>query len=168
MRRGQKPPQRLELDELDLQIISLLQEDGRRSHADMARIVGKSMQTVRNRLDRLVDAAVLDVMAVLNPPALGLEREVVIGLKVRPDSLRSVADRLAALDSVSYVACLAGSIDILIEVHVKDDEDLFRFLTDVLGQIEEIQGSETWSVLHTQKYNYTWANPLSGSPGVLK
>ena len=70
MRRGQKPPQRLELDELDLQIISLLQEDGRRSHADMARIVGKSMQTVRNRLDRLVDAAVLDIMAVLNPPAL--------------------------------------------------------------------------------------------------
>ena len=72
MRRGQKPPQRVELDELDLQIISLLQEDGRRSHADMARIVGKSMQTVRNRLDRLGRGRSRHHGGA-NPPALGLE-----------------------------------------------------------------------------------------------
>jgi Lrp/AsnC family transcriptional regulator, regulator for asnA, asnC and gidA len=167
MSRGQKPPDRIDLDELDQQIISLLQQDGRRSHADMARTVGKSIQTVRNRIDRLVAAGVIELMAVLNPPALGLEREVVIGLRVKQGCLKTVGDRLAAMEMVSYVAFLAGSVDILIEVLLRDDEDLFHFLRDVLGGIDEILGSETWTVLHTQKYNHAWANPLSGSPGVL-
>ncbi len=168
MRIGQKPRRHIELDEIDRRIISLLQQDGRRTHADMARFVGTSTQTIRNRLDRLVDGGVIDVMAIVNPASIGFGKDALIVLRVRQGRLRSVGDQLTALEHVSYVGFMSGEFDIMIEVYVRDDEHLFRFLTEDLARISDIESAHVWTVLHTQKYNYAWANPfessLTGSP----
>lgn len=160
MRLFERPSQRADLDTIDRQIIVLLQEDGRRTHADMARIIGTSVQTVRNRIDRMTEAGVFTVRAILNPPGLGFDRDAIICLRVRQGCLKPVADKLSALENVSYVGFISGSFDIMIEVYVRNDEHLFHFLTEELAAIHEIEGSETWTVLRTQKYNYGWANPL--------
>jgi Lrp/AsnC family transcriptional regulator, regulator for asnA, asnC and gidA len=161
MRVGQKPTQHLELDETDRKIVALLQEDGRRPAADIARIIGTSVQTVTNRIDRLVESAVIDVMAILNPPSIGWQKDALICMRVRQGFLRSVGDRLAELECVSYVGFLTGSFDLMIEVYVRDDEDLFRFMTEELSQVKEIEATEVWTVLHTGKYNYAWSNPVA-------
>ena len=161
MRVGSKPTRHYELDEIDRKIIALLQEEGRRSAADMARIIGTSVQTVANRIDRLVANEVIDVMAILNPPSIGWEKDAIICMRVRQGFLRSVGDRLADLQCVSYVGYLTGSFDMMIEVYVRDDEDLFRFITEELSQVKEIEATEVWTVLHTGKYNYAWSNPVT-------
>lgn len=160
MRLGQYPGAHAELDDVDRSIISLLQEDGRRPAAEIARLIGTSVQTVRNRVERLVKNAVIDVMAILNPPAIGYRKDAIICLRVRQGCLMSVGEKLAMLEEVSYVGFLAGSFDVMIEVYVQDDEHLFRFIAEDLSRIDGIEATETWSVMHTLKYNYAWANPM--------
>ena len=163
MRVGQKPNQPAELDDVDQAIISLLQEDGRRSSSEMARIVGTSEQTVRNRIDRMMANKVFDVMAILNPAAVGYAKDVIVCLRVRPDRKREIGYELARMENVSYVGFLSGSYDIMIEVVLRDDEHLFHFLTDELTEIDGIERTETWTVLHTQKYAHAWATSAGAS-----
>jgi Lrp/AsnC family transcriptional regulator for asnA, asnC and gidA len=165
MRLGQKPGHRVELDDIDRKIITLLQEDGRRPASDIARLIGTSVQTVSNRVERLVDNAVIDVMAILNPPSIGRDKDAIVCVRVRQGCLESVGDQLANLRCVSYVGFLAGSFDIMLEIYVEDDEHLFRFLAHDLAGIEGIEATETWTVLHTRKYNHAWENPLVPDAG---
>jgi Lrp/AsnC family transcriptional regulator for asnA, asnC and gidA len=164
MRLGHKPGHHVELDDIDRKVIALLQEDGRRPATDIARLIGISVQTVSNRIERLVDNEVFDVMAILNPSSIGYEKDAIICVRVRQGFLRSVGERLAALDQVSYVGFLTGSFDIMIELYIRDDEQLFRFVSDELPRIDGIEATETWAVLHTLKYNYAWENPLVPVP----
>jgi Lrp/AsnC family transcriptional regulator for asnA, asnC and gidA len=151
------------LDAVDEAIIRLLQEDGRRPVSEMARVVGVAEQTVRNRIERMTSNSVFDVMAILNPTAVGLEKDVLINLRVRPDRLLAIGDALAAIDNVSYVGFLTGSYDIMIEVFLSDDAELFRFITTDLYGIDGIQQAETWTVLHTKKWAHGWASPFPES-----
>lgn len=164
MRQGQKPLGVYELDDVDRLIIRLLQEDGRRTNADMARIVGTSEQTVRNRIDKLVGHGVVDIMAILNAAAVGYNKDAIICLRIKQGRLTEVSEALAAKDCVAYVGLLSGSFDIMIEVMLRDDEHLLQFITEELQLIEGIESSETWTVLRTKKYNYAWENPLVPLP----
>jgi len=164
MRLGHRLGRHVELDDIDRKVIALLQEDGRRPAADIARLIGVSVQTVGNRIERLVENEVFDVMAILNPSSIGYEKDAIICLRVRQGFLRSVGDRLAALDQVSYVGFLTGSFDIMIELYIQDDEHLFRFVSDELPRIDGIEETATWTVLHTLKHNYAWENPLVPVP----
>ena len=163
MRIGQKPGHHVELDDVDRKIVAALQEDGRRPAAEIARSIGTSTQTVANRIERLVQNMVLDVMGILNPPSMGYEKDAIICLRVRQGYLKSVGDRLADLDCVSYVGFVSGSWDMMIEVYVEDDAHLFHFLSEDLSKIQEITATETWTVLQTRKFNYAWSNPLGAS-----
>lgn len=164
MRLGQVPLGPHQLDDVDRLIIRLLQDDGRRSNADMARIVGTSEQTIRNRIDKLVSTGVVDIMAILNPAAVGYMKDAIICIRVKQGHLTRVIDSLVLKECVAYVGVLTGSFDIMIEVMLRDDEHLLQFITEELQLIEGIESSETWTVLRTKKYNYAWENPLVPLP----
>jgi Lrp/AsnC family transcriptional regulator for asnA, asnC and gidA len=164
MRLGQVPLGPHQLDDVDRLIIRLLQDDGRRSNADMARIVGTSEQTIRNRIDKLVGTGVVDIMAILNPAAVGYTKDAIICIRVKQGHLTRVSDALTLKECVAYVGVLTGSFDIMIEVMLRDDEHLLQFITEELQLIEGIESSETWTVLRTKKYNYAWENPLVPLP----
>jgi Lrp/AsnC family transcriptional regulator for asnA, asnC and gidA len=157
VRVSTSPARYCDLDQVDRKIIVLLQEDGRRPAAEIARIVGISVQTVTNRIGRLVGNAVVDVMAVLNPVSIGLEKDAIICMRVNQGSLRSVAERLAELEFVSYVGYVTGSFNLMIEVYVRDDGDLLRFIADELSQITEIRDTEVWTVLEVRKDSHAWS-----------
>ena len=95
MRLGHKVARHAELDDVDRRIITLLQEDGRRPATDIARLIGLSVQTVSNRIERLVENAVIDVMAIINPSAVGYRKDAIICLSVRQGWLKSVGEELA-------------------------------------------------------------------------
>jgi Lrp/AsnC family transcriptional regulator for asnA, asnC and gidA len=166
MRVGQEPAGPVELDDVDRLIVRLLQDDGRRSNADMARVVGTSEQTVRNRIDKLVGNGVIDVMAILNPRAVGYAKDAIICLRVKQGHLVEVSDKLAMMDCVAYVGLLTGSFDIMIEAMLRDDEHLLQFITEELQQLEGIESSETWTVLRTKKFNCAWESAAVRPPGL--
>ena len=143
------------LDDVSKAIIEQLQQDGRRPYATIAKAVGLSEAAVRQRVQRLLDAKVMDIVAVTDPTTLGFLRWAMLGLRVRGD-LQAVADQLVALPEVDYVVITAGSFDLLAEVVCEDDAHLLRLLNDHIRSIPAIQHSETFVYLRLAKQTYTW------------
>ena len=156
VRHGSAPFGTVTLDVLDRRIIQLLRYDGRRSYADIARLVGVSEPTVRKRVDRLVRTGAIYLVARVNPAAIGFAIDAMVGIRVKRGTVQSVGTRLAAMDNVAYVGYMTGGFDIFIEVFLPDTEGLFSFLNTDLAEIEEITHAEAWHVLRTEKFSYTW------------
>jgi Lrp/AsnC family transcriptional regulator for asnA, asnC and gidA len=143
------------LDATSKAIIEQLQEDGRRPYATIARAVGLSEAAVRQRVQRMIDTGVMQIVAVTDPLTLGFRRQAMIGLRVEGD-LNTVADKLAATPEVDYVVISAGSFDLLVEVVCEDDDHLFSMLNDKIRSIPGVRATETFVYLRLRKQTYTW------------
>jgi len=143
------------IDGVTKQIIEELQQDGRRSYAALAKSVGLSEAAVRQRVQRLIDTGVMQVVAVTDPLQVGFHRQAMVGLRVEGD-LIAVADRLAEIDEVDYVVLTAGSFDILLEVVCEDDEHLLRLLSERIRRLPGIRDAETFVYLRLTKQSYSW------------
>jgi len=113
------------IDEIDAELIRHLQLDGRRPYTQLAREVGLSEAAVRQRVQRLLEHGVMQIVAVTDPLQLGLHRQAMILIEVDGD-VREVAAALEQFDEVDYLVLTAGSVDILAEVFVPDDAALLR------------------------------------------
>jgi Lrp/AsnC family transcriptional regulator for asnA, asnC and gidA len=142
------------LDHLSKQIIEQLQEDGRRSYAAIGKAVGLSEAAVRQRVQRLVDAGIMQIVAVTDPLMLGFSRQTMIGIKCAGD-LEQVADHLAAMDEIDYVVITSGSFDLLVEVVCEDDSHLLEILSRVRG-VPSVTSTETFVYLKLRKQTYGW------------
>ena len=149
---GSKP---VHLDEVSKAIIEQLQDDGRRSYAEIGKAVGLSEAAVRQRVQKLTDAGVMQVVAVTDPMQLGFYRQAMIGIRVTGDTT-SVAERLGALPAVDYVVLTAGSFDILAEVVCENDDDLIDLLNKQIRQIDGVMSTETFVYLRLHKQFYNW------------
>ncbi len=143
------------LDDINKAIIEQLQEDGRRSYAAMATAVGLSEAAVRQRVQRLLDSGIMQIVAVTDPLRVGFRREAMIGVKVSGDA-REVADIIAALPEVDYVVLTAGSFDLLLEIVAEDDEHLLSLINDSIRALPQVRETETFVYLRLVKQTYTW------------
>lgn len=143
------------IDGTDEEIIRQLQVDGRRPYTQLAKAVGLSEAAVRQRVQRLLESEVMQVVAVTDPIRLGLQRQAMVAIKVEGD-LREVADQLADLDEVVYVVLTAGPTDLLAEVVVPNDEALFGLLNDRIRKIPGVVSTETSIYLSLRKQTYQW------------
>ncbi len=143
------------LDDVSKSIIEELQQDGRRSYAAIGKVVGLSEAAVRQRVQRLVDSGVMQVVAVTDPLELGFARQAMIAIRVR-GALEPVADAIAALDEVDYVVITAGSYDLLVEVVCESDEELLSVLSTKIRTIEAVETTETFMYLKLRKQTYSW------------
>jgi Lrp/AsnC family transcriptional regulator for asnA, asnC and gidA len=143
------------LDELNRAIISQLQQDGRRSYAAIAKAVGLSEAAVRQRVQRLLDGGVMQIVAVTDPLQLGFARQAMVGVRADGD-LSEVADKLASLPEVDYVVVTAGSFDLLVEVVCNDDDHLLSLLNNSIRTVPGVRDSETFVYLKLAKQTYSW------------
>ena len=154
---------RFVLDDVSRAIIEQLQEDGRRPYARIATAVGLSEAAVRQRVQRLLDAGVMQIVAVTDPMQVGFPRQAMVGVRAKGD-VRSAADRLASLPEVDYVVVTAGSVDVLAEVVCEDDGQLM----DVVARIRAVDGvesTESLVYLGLRKQTYAWGTrPLGEDP----
>ncbi|MDP3208498.1 MAG: Lrp/AsnC family transcriptional regulator [Rhodoglobus sp.] len=143
------------LDDVSKAIVEQLQTDGRRSYAEIGKAVGLSEAAVRQRVQKLTDAGVMQVVAVTDPMQLGFYRQAMIGIRVVGDTTH-VAEELSSMRAVDYVVLTAGSFDILAEVVCEDDDDLIDLLNSRIRAIEGVQSTETFVYLRLQKQFYNW------------
>ena len=143
------------LDSISKAIIEQLQSDGRRAYARIASVVGLSEAAVRQRVARLVDAGVMQIVAVTNPLQLGFTRQAMIGIKAE-GNLEPVVDALRAMDEVDYVVLTAGSFDILVEVVCADDDHLLDLLNRHIRTIPGVRSLESFVYLKLAKQTYQW------------
>lgn len=150
---GKRTP--VALDDVSKAIIEQLQQDGRRSYAAIGKVVGLSEAAVRQRVQRLIDSGVMQVVAVTDPLELGFARQAMVGIRAT-GPLDPIADAIAALDEVDYVVITAGSFDILAEVVCESDEHLLDLISQRIRAIPGVAATETFMYLRLRKQTYTW------------
>jgi Lrp/AsnC family transcriptional regulator for asnA, asnC and gidA len=143
------------LDSVSKRIIEQLQEDGRRSYAAIARAVGLSEAATRQRVQKLIDDKIIQIAAVTDAAAVGFHRMGLLGVKVEGD-IRTVADKLAALDEAEYVVICAGRFDLLVELICEDDAHLLRTIDESVRTIPGVRDTEAFVYLEVAKENYQW------------
>ncbi len=143
------------LDDVSKRIIELLQADGRQSYATIAKDVSLSEAAVRQRVQRLRDTGVIQIVAVTDPMQVGFRRQAMIGVKASGD-LTVIAEALAAIPEADYVVTTAGSFDLLVELVCEDDEQLLELLNQRIRSVPGVWGTETFVYLRLNKQHYDW------------
>lgn len=139
------------LDELDGQLISLLQANGRASNIELAKQVGVSEGTIRRRFRNLVKDEVIRVVAIPDPAKLGRGTTALVGLQADPAAVDPAAAALALIPEVQYVAVTTGAYDIFLWVALSSPEELSNFLRIQVGSIEGVRRTETFVNLSIRK-----------------
>ena len=148
------------IDHTDRAIIALLNEDGRMSSAEIARrLTDIPSRTVSHRIDSLIERGIISIKAIVNPPAIGYNVLADVFLEVEPGRVRAVADMVASFPQVSYVACATGASDVSVTVRVRNNEELFNFVTDQLSGIPGVRRTQTYLLPVMIKDIDSWLPP---------
>jgi Lrp/AsnC family transcriptional regulator for asnA, asnC and gidA len=153
---------RVPLDDVDRELILALQEDGRASYADLAPRVRLSAPAVRQRVQRLIDAGVVQVVGVTDPLAMGLSVMALVGVHVDGDA-RHVATAVSALDEAVYVVTTAGSFDLFVEVVCADMDALFALVNDHVRALDGVRSVEVFPYFGIHAHRFTWGVPGAAS-----
>ena len=148
-------PRPAPLDDVAKAIIEQLQHDGRQSYASIGKQVGLSEAAVRQRVQKLVDTGVMQIVAVTDPMQLGFARQAMIGVNVT-GAFEPVADALAELDEVDYVVVTAGRYDLLAEIVCESDDHLLELISTRIRSIPGVAATETFMYLGLRKQSYSW------------
>ena len=143
------------LDDIDKAVIRALQVDGRMSYAQLGPEVGLSQAAVRKRVQRLVDAGVMQVVAVTDPLSVGFTVQAMIGVRAEGD-LRRLADDLGAIDEIDYVVITSGGFDLLLEVLCQSSDHLLSLVNDVIRATPGVVHAEVFTYLDLVKQTYSW------------
>lgn len=125
-----------QLDNIDLQIIRLLQNDGRMASSEIAKTTGVPEATIRYRLNKLIDKQFIQIVAAANPIKLGFGIAACISIEAEIRKVDHVVDQLEKLNRVAYIAQMTSFPNVEIESYIESTNELH----DLLSQIEMIDG----------------------------
>jgi Lrp/AsnC family transcriptional regulator for asnA, asnC and gidA len=146
----------VKIDDVDRRIIGALQADGRRPYSRIAADLDVSESVVRYRAQKLEQAGVLQVVGIADPLRIGFDRMALLGVKVRPGSLDAVCAAITAFPETSYVASIAGSFDVIVEVVCRDTAHFTELLTQRVHHVDGVVAAESFLVLEIHKMAYGW------------
>ena len=148
-------PSQPALDDISKRIVELLQEDGRRPYAEIAREVGLSEAAARQRVQRMTEAGIIQIVAVTDPMQLGFHRMSMIGIRVSGDP-REIAEDLTTIPEMAYVVVTLGTFDILVEAVCENDEHLIDLIATRIRTIPGITHTESMLYAGLYKDLYNW------------
>ena len=153
---------KVEIDEIDQKIVDALIEDGRASAAEIARAIGGiSERVVRYRMERLIREGVVKIGAIVNPVALGYAVMADVFLEVESGGIEEVSRQVMKYDCVTYLAFSIGESDVSLQIVGKNNEQIYTFVTDVLGKLPKVRRTVTSIVPVKLKDVYEWRIPDS-------
>jgi DNA-binding Lrp family transcriptional regulator len=150
------------IDKIDAQIINLLVDDGRISCAEIARRISNiSERSVRYRMERMHEEGLIQITAVVNTKLLGYSVVADVWLEVESDAILDVARKMTNYECISYVACGIGEPDISVQVLARDNAEVYRFVTEVIGKTPGVRKTTTSIVPLVLKDTHQWHIPIS-------
>ena len=131
-------------DQTDWKVIALLNQDGGMSSAEISRHLGDvSARTVTNRSDVLIEQGIINIRSIVNPEMVGYGVLADVFIEVEPGTQRTVADHLAKLPQISYMACANGDTDIIISLRASSIEELYNFVIEVDIKVSGFRRTQT-------------------------
>lgn len=140
------------LDKLDFEILSILQEDGRMSFTVIADRLKISVGTARTRLNKLIEDGTVNIIGRVDPDKVGFRCYAHIAVFVRPATLKEkVAQKIATLPEVSFLAMTSGDYDLEVDVMCRDNNHLVDFVNDI-SKIAGVHQTKTTIYFKVYKY----------------
>src|SRR5690242_11524683 len=143
------------MDDVDRAILRELQVDGRVPYADLGPKVGLSPSAARQRLQRLIDTKVVQVVGVTDPMAMGGQAMALLGITVHGDA-REVADALGRREEVVYSVLTSGGFDLFAEVVCRQPRDLLDFINDVVRAIDGVERIQAFPYFGIHTHRFAW------------
>ncbi|MDM8347171.1 AsnC family transcriptional regulator [Pseudochrobactrum sp. sp1633] len=147
----------VDFDDKDLEIVSLLQRDGRMLFTEIAQIVNLTEKTVRARVQSMLDSHAISIIALTTPAALGYRAIALVGLTCAPGYRPSdVAQMLAQVDGIDYVVVTSGRYSIIIEIVTLDRMNVLEIVQERVVQEPGVASFEVFegATLHYQKAGF--------------
>jgi Lrp/AsnC family transcriptional regulator, regulator for asnA, asnC and gidA len=144
------------LDDMDKRIVRVLQKNARTPNTEIARALGVTETTIRNRVARLLDEKQIGVVAVVNPEATEATISAFLEIGLHPKNLDAVVEKLRARGEVRYLGLTLGRAQIIIEAFFRDHEHLLAFQTGVVATLPGVTAVETAIVVRVAKFSYEW------------
>ena len=144
------------LDDMDKRIVRVLQKNARTPNTEIARALGVTETTIRNRVARLLDDKQIGVVAVVNPEATEATISAFLEISLHPKNLDAVVEKLRARGEVRYLGLTLGRAQIIIEAFFRDHEHLLAFQTGVVATLPGVTAVETAIVVRVAKFSYEW------------
>ncbi|HOA91488.1 MAG: Lrp/AsnC family transcriptional regulator [Bacillota bacterium] len=144
------------MDELDRKIVAILQEDGRTPYTTIADNLGVAEGTIRKRVARLIDEGILQIVGIVDPRKVSQSTIAIVGIQTEGEPVNNIVEKLAKLDEVRYIGVCAGTYDLIVEIVVGSNEELFDVLTHKVRLVPGIKDSDTSLVMKVYKERYSW------------
>ncbi len=135
----------MNIDKTNLAIIKHLR-NGRKSYQRIARDLAVSENTVRTRVQKLIEEGILDINGVVDPESMDGHRVVIVGVKLQSMDLVSKGKEFSNLRGVVSVSVVTGRFDLIIVVLLKSGFGLLEFYTEEVSRITDVQSVETFVV----------------------
>lgn len=146
----------IDWDDLDIAILSHLIDDGRKSFSDIAKDLNVAVNTVRNRVARMIDTGMLTFLARVRPEKVGFQAYANILISVEPSNqVESVAAQLLKFPEVSFLSMVFGKYDLLIDVMCYDNRHLSDLITERIQKIPGVKQTESIMMIKV----YKWEQP---------
>ena len=157
--RLEKEPAKSQLDAVDSEMIRLLQKDGRMSHTDMARELGISEATVRNRMKKLMDEEYIQIVAVSDPFKLGFEITGDLYIHVEMKKIDKVISELKKIRELWYIVITTGDTNINAEFIVRTRDDLNDLVFNRISKIDGVLRTSVSVIMKYEKRRYDFGTP---------
>ncbi|MBI9106819.1 MAG: Lrp/AsnC family transcriptional regulator [Spirochaetales bacterium] len=135
----------MKFDDINLQIIRHLQ-DGRKSFKIIADELSITENTVRARVNKLIEEGILNVSGLIDPENLPGHQSAIIGVKIKNMRLVEKGEEFSNLKGVISVAVVTGRYDLIVQVLLNEEFSLLEFYTSEVTKIDEVQDVETFIV----------------------
>lgn len=145
------------MDEIDLQILNMLQKDGRTPFTTIAKHTGVSESTVRARYTSMVEEGIVNTVSIVDPFALGFQAPAIIAITVQSGKIDEVGEAIRKFPEVSYQVMVLGTYDLIVEVFCRNMSHLTEFISKDLQTIPGVVSTQTLMVAKSFKLSYLWS-----------
>jgi DNA-binding Lrp family transcriptional regulator len=132
------------MDSLDREILNVLRRDARTPYTEIADEVGTSEGTVRNRVERMTEAGVIERFTVATRTG-NVKAMIEVSVAVDVDTT-AVSDRMAEWEEVDFVWQVSGEEDVVLVVDASDTQGVNELITQA-RELEEVVSTKTRLIL---------------------
>ena len=143
----------MKLDDTNIAIIKELR-NGRKAFSSIADKIGITENTVRARVNKLIEDGVLQISGLVDPQFIPEMQVVVMGVKLSTLDLEEKAKEMLRLKGVISVMVVTGRYDLIVQLatSTQDDQSLLNFFKNELSKVKGVSDVETFVVYQSHNY----------------
>jgi Lrp/AsnC family transcriptional regulator for asnA, asnC and gidA len=135
----------MDVDETNIAILRHL-KDGRKSYKLIADALSLTENTIRSRVNKLIEEDILKFSGSVQVDALAGHNLLYLGVKLKSMALQNKALEFSKLKGVVSAGIVTGRYDIILQVLLGRDYSLLEFITEQVAKIEDVQTIESFIV----------------------